>query len=55
MEDFDTGVVKKWDELASEQRTEFKKLGIPYFEEDDDSENRRKMLAFLEDLIEGDE
>ena len=49
---FDEEVVLKWGELTKEQEIEIAELGVPYFgEEDGEGENRRKMFAFLQDLI----
>jgi hypothetical protein len=54
---FDEDVVKQWGELIAHQTTEMQELGVPYFGniQEEDNENRVKMLAFLEDLISGGE
>ena len=50
---FDAEIVKKWGDLIGEQRRRMEELRVPYFggEEDAYTENKSKILAFLEDLI----
>jgi hypothetical protein len=54
---FDEDVVRQWSELIAQQTMEMQELGVPYFGDiqEEDNENREKMLAFLEDLISGGE
>jgi hypothetical protein len=52
---FDLDVVKKWGDLICEQTRMMEKLNVPYFEEGNtDIEHRLDILAFLEDLIPGE-
>ena len=60
---FEEGVWKKWGEYVIEQRREMDELGVPYMRflienieemgmSDEDEENRKKILSFIEDIIE---
>ena len=51
--EFDKGVMGEWGELVREQNKEMEALGVPYFGVDGEEENRRKILAFLEDFVSG--
>lgn len=51
---FDEGVIAKWGELVNEQTREMERLGVPYFSDGSEEENRTKILAFLEDLVPGE-
>jgi len=51
---FDEKIVVRWGELLSEQNKEMESLGVPYFGGSEEENKRRKMVAFLEDLISGE-
>jgi hypothetical protein len=56
LKSFDEDVVRQWSELIKEQTKEMRILGIPYFgetQQEGENENRKRMLAFLDDLISG--
>ena len=67
LREFELSVVKRWGELIDEQRMEMDELGVPYMQqhkkenggisdgkeegEQDDDENRKMILSFIEDII----
>jgi Protein of unknown function (DUF2458) len=58
LDSFDTGVIKKLEELVCDQRRELGALGVPYFDVEDEKDPERvrhqqKIFGVLEDLIPG--
>jgi len=67
LREFDLSVVERWGELIHEQRREMYELGVPYMQqhkkendgindgkeeaEQQDDENRKMILSFIEDTI----
>src|SRR5579862_333853 len=51
---FDQSIHSRWQDVAAEQSKCLGELGVPFFIDNGENENKLKILALLEDLIQGD-